>query len=445
MTGVVAVATAALGATLKRPLSLFERGMYLDGQVPVAIVIPARIEGGIAEARLRQALARLQQKHPVLRSVVVAIDGRPWFEERHPAPPIPLRIVERDDDRRWERESECERGQLFDAGREPLIRATLVRGAELSELLLTCHHCVCDGVSVLTLLRELLLLCDDPERDIGRHEAMPEVDALLPEAVLGDGAIRRRLRWKTALFKLWVRTRRIGPAVGYGTVYTLRWQLPTDDYRALAQRCRQERVTVFNIVGLALMLSFRDTLGKGAIEQFSLPVDVRRFLPKLGADALFAMAPTIQLSPAIVKSFGGDEGEYWTVARGMRKDIDAKIGELGPQVHENLLGMERVHPLFDRLIAYSRSRRSGRGVTLSYLGKLDLAREYGDFRLKAVLSPTAALAPTPANLVTIVGDEEALDFALTSDDQSLPRAQADAIRDLTLQRLRMLARQGSPS
>lgn len=439
MIGAGPTATPDAAQALQRPLSLFERGMYLEGQVPVAIVIPARIEGRLDEARLRAALARIQAKHPVLRSVVVAVDGRPWFKEQRPPPPIPLRVVERDDDRHWERESELERNRLFDAGREPLVRVVLVRGAGSSELLLTCHHCVCDGVSMLTLLRELLLLCDDPQRDIGRHETMPPVDALLPESVLGDGAIRRRLRWKTALFNLWVRTRRIGPAVGYGPVYSTRWQLQAADYRALAERCRQEQVTVFNVVGLALMLSFRDILGKQAIEQFSLPVDVRRFLPKLGADALFAMAPTIQLSPAIATGFGGDEGEYWTVARGMRKDIDAKIGELGPQVHENLLGMERVHALFDRLIAYSRSRRGGRGVTLSYLGKLDLARDYGDFRLKAVLSPTAALAPTPANLVTIVADQDVLDFALTSDEQSLPRAQAEAIRDRTLQRLRSLA------
>jgi len=116
----------------------------------------------------------------------------------------------------------------------------------------------------------------------------------------------------------------------------------------------------------------------------------------------------------------------------MRRQVD----RLAPVVYEQLLGLERLHPLFDRLIAFSRSRPAGRGVSLSYLGRLDdSSRDEGGLRLEAIHAPSAMLEPTPASLITIVGFAERLDLAFISDESSLPGAQAAQIRQLAMELL----------
>lgn len=64
--------------TARRPLALFERGMYLDGRRPVAFVLPATLAGTVEEERLRLALARVQARHAVLQSLIEQdAGGRP--------------------------------------------------------------------------------------------------------------------------------------------------------------------------------------------------------------------------------------------------------------------------------------------------------------------------------------------------------------------------------
>lgn len=430
---------------MKRPLTLFERGLYLDGRTPVIIVFPVKIRGHLAEDRLRHALTRVQAKHPLLRCLIVKDDveqdDRPWFQlQEQTVPPIPLRIVERKTDEDWQEESRREWTQLFDASRTPLVRVTWLRGQEVSELLLVCHHCVCDGASIVTLLREILLLCDRPEQDIGACTSLNAIDEILPEDVQRNRSLQRRVRWKAALFKLFVRSRRVGPAVTYGQVYAARWALDQKISQALAQRCKAEGVSVFTALCVAFVLSFRCVRGARGVGKFAVPVDVRKFLPKLRPDSLFAMAPTIALSLSTPQPEAVSDADFWVLARALKADMDRKIDRLGPKVHENLLGMERLHALFDKLIAYSRSKPAGRNVSLSYLGRLDLAQDYGDFRLEAIYSPSLVLAPTPANLVVISSFAGRLDFAFISDERSMPYSQALTIKEKAMQLLQACAR-----
>jgi len=430
---------------MKRPLTLFERGLYLDGRVPVTIVLPARIQGHLAEQQLRHALSRLQGKHPLLRCLIVQEEGRPWFQLQAQAPPIPLRIVERRTDTDWQEESTRECEQLFDAGRDPLIRLVWLRGQHVGELLLVCHHCICDGRSIVTLLREILLLCDRPDQDIGIHTSLNAIEEILPEEIQRNRHLQRRMRWKAALFKAFMRAMPIGPAMAYGKAYVIRSTIDRRTSQSLAQRCKAEGVTVFNALCVAFVLSFRSARDARSVGKFSVPVDVRKFLPKLKADSLFAIAPTVALSLSTPRSGEASGAEFWMLARALKADLGRKIDRLGTKVYENLLGMEHLHALFDRLIAFSRSRPSGRNVTLSYLGRLDIAETYRDLRLEAIFSPSAMLAPTPATLIAITRFADRMDFSFTSDELSLPYTQALTIKEEAMRILHAHARAGLPT
>ncbi len=407
--------------------------MYVDGREAVNISVAASIRGPIVEERLRRALGRVQAKHALLRCLIVRREGRPWFEPRAPAPPIPLRIVERRRGDDWIEATRSELRRRFDGSRQPLARLTWIRGESQSELLLVCHHAICDGRSLLTLLREILLLCDRPDGDIGDDDALHAVEELLPAAVRADRRLRRRVGWQVAALKGALRVARIvrpRRVWTYGEAYQRFWTLDEPDARRFVERCRAEEVSVFAAMSLAFMLAFRAVRGSRAIRELVAPVDVRRFLPELRADGLFAIAPTVSLPMSgLPDGAPGEVAAFWAAARALKQGMDGRIDRLAPTVHARFLGMERLHGVYDAMAVYGRSRRAGRRVSLSYLGRIDLPRDYRDFRLEAVRGISAMLAPTPAHLVVISSFGGRFELSLASDETSLPRAQGRAVQE----------------
>lgn len=421
--------------TARRPFALFERGMYLDGQRPVALVLPATLSGTLDEQRLRAALDRVQARHAVLQSLVEHdAEGRPWFVQQERAPLIPLRIVERQGDDDWREQARLECERLFDGRREPLVRLVWLRGSGRSDLLLSCHHCICDGRSAVSLLQDILTVCGRPDAKLGQRFALHGGADVLPPEARNDRRLQRRARWKAALFGGLVRLQRVGPPLSYGPAYTVRWSMEPAAVKALLRRGKEEGAGMFAALCTAFMLACESVRGARGFDKFVAPVDARRYLPALQGGALFTMAPTVRLSfGRRAKAAGAD---FWELAHALHEDMRGKVDRLAPTVYEQLLGLERLHPLFDRLIAYSRSRRSGRAVSLSYLGRLDdAAQDYGSFRLDAIRAPSALLEPTPANLITMVGFAGGLDIAFISDESSLPREHAERIRQSAMELL----------
>ncbi|WP_266157186.1 condensation domain-containing protein [Dyella silvatica] len=414
---------------MKRPLTLFERGLYLDGIKPVSAVLPVKIRGTVDEDSLRKALLRIQAKHPILRSLIGDEDGRPWFVWQEHAPPIPLHIVERKSDNDWQALAWDAVHQLFDGRRQPLARMIWLRGEGVSELLLVCHHCICDGRSIVTLLSEILQLCDQPDDDIGNELSLNAFEDLFPEEVLRDRRIQRRTRLKAALFKLFILTRRRGPARVYGETYQLQWVFEPAVTQHLFERCKAEGVTFFAAASVAFMLAFRRVLGPRGVDKFVAPVDARRFLPALKADALFAIAPTVDmaLDKACFEASAG--ADFWGLARAFKRDLATKIASMSRKVYETFLGMEHLHGWFDRIIASSQSGHGGRDVRLSYLGRVELAQDYRQFRVETMHCLSAMLAPTPAHLIAMSSFAGRLNFTFVSDELSLPREQASIIKE----------------
>jgi Condensation domain len=414
---------------MKRPLAMYERAMYLNGGFHVNVMVTARIRGYIAEQRMEQALARVQAKHSVLRCLIVQEGNRPGFMMQDRPTPIPLRIVERRNDDDWVEVSMHESLQRFDGSRQPLARLIWVRGEMESELLLVCSHAICDGRSLLTLLQEILLLCDRPDADIGSPTTLNAIEEIFPARLWADRGLQRRIYWKAAVVKLLLRFARAGPGWTYGKIYRSLWTLDEQSSQLLVARCKAERVNLFAALSAATMLAFRAVCGGRHLEKFEAPVDIRRFLPDLRTDSLFAIAPTITLSLRKLRGVDPVSSDFWTLARALKTDMDRKIDGLDSTVYENFLGMEHMHDAYDRMVVYAQSKRAGQQVSLSYVGKLELAQHYRDFRLQEICDISAMMEPTPANLIAIYSFAGQFHFSLASDESSLPYAQALQIKE----------------
>ncbi|MET4728799.1 NRPS condensation-like uncharacterized protein [Lysobacter enzymogenes] len=425
---------------MKRKMMLCERVMYVDRDSTFTIVQAARVRGALDERRLRDALDRVQRKHPMLRCSVE--DGDPPTMVLEDAPqPIPLRITERIDDEEWQRQSHIERETRFDTTRAPLMRLTWVRGrdaqGEVGELLLACHHVICDGMSMLTLLREILALCADPALDIGTHTGFNALEDILPAQALSDRRVRRSAAWKALAFRLFFSLRRRRKPVPQGEFFVLHWKLSREDTAALAARAKAEGVTVFAAMSVAFSLAFRTVKGAAATGKIFSPVDIRKFLTLIRPDQLFAAAPgTIvpldtELAPENV-----DDAAFWEQARVFKGRLNQKVERISRNVHEYFIGLEMMHSIFGQFVAERRSDLDKFDTTISNIGRIDIPQDYPGFRLETVYSPTARLPWRSTTAILSSGYAGELDFVFTCDTESLSRAQVERIREIAMRLLR---------
>ena len=232
-----------------RPLLLLERTMYREGRTPFTSVFTIQVLGELDEERLRYALARVQAKHPLLRCVIEEAASAPRFVLLDRAAAIPLRIVLRRREDDWQTEVRREWVLPFEASREPLVRFVWLRGGDVNELVLVAHHCICDGVSGINLVRELLSVYDQPEQDLGAYETLGAIEDIVPAAVLANRRFQRRVRWKAGILRLMLFLKRRmgskpGPRIPAEQMYFHRWNTGTAASLALTERCRAEGVTV---------------------------------------------------------------------------------------------------------------------------------------------------------------------------------------------------------
>jgi hypothetical protein len=95
-----------------------------------------------------------------------------------------------------------------------------------------------------------------------------------------------------------------------------------------------------------------------------------------------------------------------------------------------------LHDKYTALVAFFESAPAVRNVTLSNLGRLDIPQQYRSFRLERVYSPLVMVSPTPANTVVISSFAGQMEFAIISDEHSLPRVQAREIQQRAMEILR---------
>jgi hypothetical protein len=146
-----------LSSDLLRPLGAFEELYCLfDQHFPINGALAAEITGHTTIHQWREALDAIQRRHPLLSVCIDTVFNRvPHF--RHvPNQHIPLRVVT-SPNARWQQEIAEEINAPFTPDQSPLFRAVLLSQEKRSIFILSSHHAVCDGVSRIFLLRDILL------------------------------------------------------------------------------------------------------------------------------------------------------------------------------------------------------------------------------------------------------------------------------------------------
>lgn len=237
-----------------------QEGMFLHA--PYAIVtLTARIRGFITEDMLKIAVKKVQARHTNLR-LRVAFDenGDPWFTTRD-VEAIPIEVIPREDDQGWLEVIHQQSLTPFDFEVRPAVRFLLVQSPEVSELMIFCHHLICDGLSLAYLSRDLLTVLGDPSIGL---EILPDPRPIdrenLPPGVEMNGLMSYFIE---RINKKWREEKVHFGQEDYEALTEAYWsnfthkktllEFTEDQTTTLVEKCKQAQVTVNSALAVGLV------------------------------------------------------------------------------------------------------------------------------------------------------------------------------------------------
>jgi len=415
---------------MRRKLLFGERMLLGDGTEPFNAVIPFRLRGSFQEKDIQHALNQLQGKHPWLRALIsYDEDHIPWFEVPETHPPIPIRIVSRKREDDWQEESRREWQTLFDFEEQPLLRFIWIRGEEVSDMLFSFHHCLCDGGSAMAFLYEFLAILDNPSAEIGVEHPILGIHDVVPEEILTNRYQKMKAKVigrvaATAIKCLPVSKK----AVERQNDYLIHWKFDKEMSKELISYCKSQEVTVNTFLSTVLLHAFKKVRGDAAFNKVSCPVDIRRFAPQIKDDHIFAFGLMIVLSSDDKVSFSDN---LWM----MQESVERKTSKLNPYI--TMMVMESAHDALKNFTKLLKHGKSSNDCMFSNLGRIQIPHQYKDFTLETIFSPSV-IGPL-GNTTTMVTStfQGEMDFSFVGSEGYLPYAEALAIRDEVIKTVKL--------
>jgi NRPS condensation-like uncharacterized protein len=364
---------------------LFATLHSLGGTIYVNI---ARIQGILSLDVLRAAIDLLQKRHPLLQVHLQESDDGFYFCADGTLA-IPLRTIDRQHEQEWLEIAEDEMLQKFSGEFEPLCRITLLQTSEKvgsNELIVTFHHAIADGISVLHFMHELLsyyqqLVEGIPIAPMDALPMLPPLDQLLETCLSeANAADRTQVTPNPTSPSPTLIVEQTAP------VGDRRSRLITREFNQLLtsqlkSRCREEQTTVHGALCAAMILA--------SVQQLSsqLPVLVScGSSVNLRASCFPVVDPShlgCFVSYVITTHHAEQNTHFWKLARECQSEIHQLISRKVP--HRQASNPELLHKYQASSLAQLAEHNMGRNTTthIANLGQFDYSKSYGPLRLES--------------------------------------------------------------
>jgi hypothetical protein len=377
--------------SLTRTLGPFEHLIWLvDRWTPRHFVLVARIEGSsILEQDLNRALLQAQRRHPALRTVIDEDQrGNPHFVPC--SAPIRLKVIQRTDQRHWLQEAEKQLATPFEAGEGPLLRAALVQGNAVAEIVFAVHHSIGDGVSAMYLIRDLL----EAMEGYTLEPLPPRLS--LEESIFGTGAVPNHP----------VPTSSISTAASLDLenlempiLQTL--AIGSTELEQVLARCRQENTTLQGALLTAVLMSLP---ARGTLQCLS-PVNIR---------SLSSVRPDdfgLYISSGMASLDRTSPRDFWSLARSARGQVMRAFDRQLLKAKADAMAAAVARKPSPQSTYEKVWRNIGYDAVLTNLGVFPTMPKVNRFRVTAVyrvlsdeLKPTLAVATAATGLcITMAG------------------------------------------
>ena len=441
---------------------------------PFAIVtVVARIRGDVSEEMVRNAVAKVQQRHVLLRARIVDDADHSQKFTSEEVQEIPVEVISRQSGDDWIK-IHAEANQIpFDFEKSPAIRFILVQSPDISELIILCHHIICDGMSLAYLARDLMEQLGDPVHDIEVLPAPPTINLdNLPGDIAQSALVKSLIN---RMNQKWADESEFFDNEDYRILTKTYWdnynheifsiELSGAETSDLVARCREENVTVNSALTIAFVGAQSYVEGeKPYHSKIAVGTNLRDRLPNPVGEGMGYYAGAVEL-----KFKYNHKRSFWDNARKFHKKIQPKFTNkhlfgdilnwlyLDPTIFEAMhfkkLGglVPRDSTRYEKLSAFSKNEdvvlsllkrdhiesleTKHWGTAVTNLGRLDFPKTYGALELdRLIMQPGGAIPLSNVNLVVgAVTCSGKLSLIVEYAEEAVDTATMEKIKDKALE------------
>lgn len=342
-----------------------------------------KVRGRIKEEPLRASLDCLQRRHPKLRAAIVAsANARRYFHLAASPRPIPIEFLDCDaDSLPWQEETHRRFSERMDLAVGPLARMLVLRSrcGERGCIIFMAHHAICDGLSLMHIVEELLCYYEEAERMASSAPITPLPFVSCPRA-RATGGLVGRFRVLGYLLRMRSATRRqswtpLPPRDDASS--KPQWDVhvfSVEETMALVRRYRKEKASLDGVLFAAVACALRALLPQSELRFRSVfPLDIRRGLGA-STDPVTPRDLGCFVSGYEKISAVGPRSSFWSLAREAHRDIRSYMTAGGPAFVYNLIRLSKPRASLEGL-----KRRT---LHSSVLGVAPLEKRYGNLNLE---------------------------------------------------------------
>jgi NRPS condensation-like uncharacterized protein len=415
----------------QRPLSGPERVVWKRDSICLNIVLSASLTGSIHTDKLQRAWSVLQGKHPLLRAHLVEEQGRVELSFTDSGP-IPIREIQVSSEHALEEELIRELQTPFTPiYGQALVRSVLLHSSKSVELILCCHHCICDALSVSYLLRDVLYCLSGQEDRIPEYSDIRLSSAMLPQESKLSLPVKSGIALANFFAGVLMPPMKEAKKIVMKESRVVLWDISKEQTQGFLAACKAEGVTVHAGLSTIFQAAQKEVLGEKSIyKKIYTPVNVRtRLSPMVGDNfGLFA-------SEAYIPGKYDNGKSFWDNCRLFNNRIKLKTG------NTKVLGLLRIADsltprTIDRISVFLMKRLSSFyfGYIISNLGNLDFDNQYSTLQLTAMHGPVIYI-PQVEKSLTILTVNGQLFFTLTYQPEVIDPAQIQAVKEFAMKLL----------
>jgi NRPS condensation-like uncharacterized protein len=417
---------------MNRILTATEHLMWLSYKDrPENVTLSATIEGTLSIDLLTRALNWLQLRHSRL-SVRIITDNQNQVQfSSDNISPIPLRVIERQGEDHWCQEMKEELCRPLNWSKEPLLRVLLLHSSNSSNLIITFHHCIGDGLSGAYLIRDILQFMDQPDSPPELLPDLPPIDKIIPGATKdlaekdSEDLIEESILTATYRNNQEVNTSEALP------IRLFHWTLPSTVTTQLLACCRNENTSVHGALCAAFLLAIAAEVKSPnqIILKCHTPVDIRDYLTiDVGENLGEYIARPVTTHRLTQRT------EFWSLAREVKDKLNQVITD-GKLFNDVLEASTLVadHSSKEERTSHARDV-TGTDLAITNLGNLTIKQEFAKLQLQELyLMATGAITlPLFIGVATL---RDKMYFVCRYQMALVPSANAYGLRNAAMKKL----------
>lgn len=404
------------------------------------------IESVISQVELEKAIILLADKHALLNTYLKTDkDGKVWFMfDRKLSPKIHIRSSTPLNEIINEELKHC-----FDFERGPLIRFVLVHGKKTT-LILNCHHSICDGLSLVQLLKDILGVLSGNTQDIEKKAPVFLEQDNIPQK-LGDPISRMVIQ---LINRKWSRASAQFTKENYQKWHTDFWKrykpyivmfdFTEKETHNIITQCKVNNVSV-NTGLVTAFLSAEDELfeHKDYSGKVIVTGNLRKALIESPGDTMgffiSNVKPELHYNQKIT---------FWENARNFHKIITSllkksllksqKINLLSPEFLDvmmlNYAGF-REDKQVQKLIKSSGLNSISSTFTIANLGNIQMGSKTDNFMVEGLYGPFA-VSEGMEKYISVVTANKTMRVSICFNENTLEKESIHKIKEIVLQQFR---------